>query len=207
MSTGGEGAVSIRAIADAVGVSPPAIYLHFSDKDELLFAVCARHFAALDQRFLSATDGVDDPVERLRLLARAYVQFGLDEPEPYRVLFMGKPEGVPEHIDIQVMRSTPPFSRLVDAVEDAMAAGVIDRDEPLLVATGLWAAVHGITSLAISMKKVPVALDDLVAHVCATHLRGLTAPAAPTVAARRGSRAPVARQRSRHDGAGPGSRA
>ena len=194
--------MSIRAIAEAVGVSPPSIYLHFSDKDTLLFAVCARHFAALDQRFLTAIAGVADPVERVQVLARAYVQFGLDEPEPYRVLFMGKPEGVPEHLDIQVMRSTPPFSRLVDAVEDAMAAGAIIDAEPLLVATGLWAAVHGITSLAISMKKVPVALDALVDHVCATHLRGLAATAR-TGGARPESLGRAAPRRSRRDGESP----
>ena len=38
--TGDEEAVSIRAVAEAVGVTPPSIYLHFADKTELIFAVC-----------------------------------------------------------------------------------------------------------------------------------------------------------------------
>jgi len=38
--TGDQEAVSIRAVADAVGVTPPSIYLHFADKTDLIFAIC-----------------------------------------------------------------------------------------------------------------------------------------------------------------------
>ncbi len=48
IETGSAEAVSIRAIADAVGVTPPSIYLHFPDKDSLILAVCERHFEAFD---------------------------------------------------------------------------------------------------------------------------------------------------------------
>ena len=48
VETGNEDAVSIRAIADAVGVTPPSIYLHFPDKDPLILAVCERHFETFD---------------------------------------------------------------------------------------------------------------------------------------------------------------
>src|SRR3712207_7496470 len=47
--TGDEGAVSIRAIADAAGVTPPSIYLHFADKTELLAAVCEARFQDFDR--------------------------------------------------------------------------------------------------------------------------------------------------------------
>ena len=43
IEAGSADAVSIRAIADAVGVTPPSIYLHFPDKDSLILAVCERH--------------------------------------------------------------------------------------------------------------------------------------------------------------------
>ena len=48
IEAGSADAVSIRAIADAVGVTPPSIYLHFPDKDSLILAVCERHFEAFD---------------------------------------------------------------------------------------------------------------------------------------------------------------
>src|ERR687893_1922283 len=66
IQTGDEGAVSIRAIADAAGVTPPSIYLHFADKTELLAAVCEVRFQDFDRYLEEATIGIDDPLDALR---------------------------------------------------------------------------------------------------------------------------------------------
>src|SRR5205823_414405 len=91
VQTGDEEAVTIRAVADAVGVTPPSVYLHFADKDEMLFAVCERLFAELDRITQEAASGSEDPLESLVLRGRAYIRFGVEHPEQYRILFMGKP--------------------------------------------------------------------------------------------------------------------
>lgn len=48
LETGQAKAVSIRSVAQRVGVTSPSIYLHIADKDALLDAVCARYFEKLD---------------------------------------------------------------------------------------------------------------------------------------------------------------
>src|SRR5262249_4490602 len=93
LESGDADAVSIRAIADAVGVTPPSIYLHFPDKESLIFAVCERHFEAFDLVIEEAGNSTDDPVESLRRRGQAYVRFGLENPEPYRILFMTRSSG------------------------------------------------------------------------------------------------------------------
>ena len=65
LETGDEEAVSIRAIAQAVGVTPPSIYLHFADKTELIYAICEELFRKLDDEMAAAAAGVDDPLEEL----------------------------------------------------------------------------------------------------------------------------------------------
>src|ERR1700704_3794280 len=73
---GGAEGMTMRAVAAAAGVSPPAVYLHFADKDELIFAVCQGLFTRLDEALESAAVGIDDPIEAMKARGRAYVRFG-----------------------------------------------------------------------------------------------------------------------------------
>jgi AcrR family transcriptional regulator len=170
-------AVSIRSIAEAVGVTPPSIYLHFADKDALIRAVSERSFAEFDAVVEGAGEAVADPLEALRARARAYVRFGLDNPEQYRVLFMSKAGTLGPDVDFAAMPGSEAFQHVVDAVARAIDSGALRRDlDPFVTATGLWAAVHGITSLVISLPEFPWPdVEVLVDHVCESLLSGLSA--------------------------------
>jgi AcrR family transcriptional regulator len=173
IDTGNRDDVSIRAVAEAVGVTPPSIYLHFADKTELLFAVCEKHFEVLDRHLEEAAHGTDDPLESLRVRGRAYVQFGIDHPEHYRILFMGKPEDTPEYFGDERLRQSASFGHLVEGVQRCIDAGLITGD-PLLIALGLWSVVHGMTSLLISKPDFPwPPVDQLVDHVLGVQMEGL----------------------------------
>jgi AcrR family transcriptional regulator len=174
IETGSEDAVSIRAVADAVGVTPPSIYLHFADKNELLFEVCEKHFDQFDRYLEAAAGESDDPLESLRLRGRAYVQFGLEHPEQYRILFMGKPGETPVDFEATRMRRIASFDHLVQGVQRCIDAGAISARDPVLVSMGMWAAVHGVTSLLISKPGFPWPdLDTLIDHVLAVQIKGL----------------------------------
>jgi AcrR family transcriptional regulator len=176
IETGSAESVSIRAIADAVGVTPPSIYLHFPDKDSLILAVCERHFEVFDSVIEEAGRSTDDPVESLRRRGRAYVRFGLENPEPYRILFMTRTESTRQY-DIVVGAGARAFQHLVDAVQRCIDAGAFRPADPMVAATGVWTAVHGVTSLLISMPGFPWPdVDALVDHVCDVQSRGLREP-------------------------------
>ena len=178
MRTGDESAVSIRAIATAVGVTPPSIYLHFADKDELILAVCEAHFARLDSRMEEAARDVADPVEALRRRAHAYVEFGVQNPEPYRILLMGKHHEVTREEVLDANRpAAAAFTHLVEAVQRCIDSGAFAPADPFLVAAGLWAVVHGITSLRITVPGFPLLGETaLVDHVLDVQARGLAPP-------------------------------
>jgi AcrR family transcriptional regulator len=178
LETGDEEAVSIRAIAEAVGVTPPSIYLHFADKTELIWAVCEEQFRKLDQEMAAASAGVNDPLEALRRRGRAYVRFGLQNAEAYRVLFMHHYKEVPETVDPKELRDSATFMHLVEAVQRCMEAGAIRRADPLQIAIGLWAMVHGITSLLISHPGFPWpdSPERLADRLVGDHLEGLLPP-------------------------------
>jgi AcrR family transcriptional regulator len=154
VETGDEDAVSIRAVAEAVGVTPPSIYLHFADKTELMFAVCERYFDELDRVSEEAAAAVEDPIGSLAERGRAYIRFGLENPEPYRVIFMRKPTDTPPPWQYEKIVSSSAFGHLLQAVTAAIDSGRLDGD-PMLVSISLWASVHGITSLLISKPGFP----------------------------------------------------
>jgi AcrR family transcriptional regulator len=161
-STGRADDVSVRAVADAVGVTSPSIYLHFADKNELIAAVVADVFEELDATMLAAAEGLDDPLERLRAFGMAYVHFAITHPEHYRLAAMD-PCPMPE-VD-RVLQSSG-FEHLHQTVIDCMAAGLFEKDDPLPVALHMWSAAHGIASLMIVKPFLPWGdVDALVDRV------------------------------------------
>jgi AcrR family transcriptional regulator len=82
--TGDESAVSLRVVAERVGVTVPSIYLHFADKRALIDAVCSEVFEQLDRLLRAASEGASDPLDALRAQGNAYVHFAVDNPEHYR---------------------------------------------------------------------------------------------------------------------------
>jgi len=174
-TTGDEEAVSIRAIADAVGVSPPAIYLHFPDKHALIFEVCTARFGDLADAIEDAAADVDDPIDALLVRGRAYVRFAIEHPEQYRVLFL-RP-GAGRTLTADELRSTSAFGNLIRAVERAQDAGSIPAElGPIETAMELWAVAHGVASLLIGVRDFPWP-EDLPDRVLGTYVRGLTSSA------------------------------
>ena len=174
--TGSEDEVSIRSVATAVGVTAPSIYRHFADKQHLLFEVCARHFARLGLVAAEARASSADPVEALAAMARAYVRYGVDNPEHYRIMFMGRSDLTPARYGDEQMLETGPFGELVATVQDCLDAERFrdDAGDAVLIAFTLWAVVHGIASIAVAKPGVPAPpLEQRVDAALEMVLRGL----------------------------------
>jgi AcrR family transcriptional regulator len=157
-------AVSIRAVAKRVGVTPPSIYLHFPDKRELLDAACEPIFGELERHFDDACAGVTEPLEQLRRMGVAYVRFALDNREPFRIVFMSQcdDESTADMTKAD-LETRSAFRRVMAAVTDAQQAGVIGPADPAPIAMRLWFAVHGAASLLISKPYFPwPPVDELV---------------------------------------------
>lgn len=173
LETGSEEAVSIRAVADAVGVTAPSIYRHFSDKNSLLYEVCDRQFERLHRHLDAVMEQEPDAASKLQACGRAYVEFGLAHPEHYRIMFMGHSDWTPEQYTDEILAEQGAFMGLVDVVAEVIAE--CDSDlEPFETAVVVWTAVHGVTSLLISKPNFPwPPVDVVVDQCCGALLRGL----------------------------------
>lgn len=167
-------AVSMRAIATAVGVTPAAIYLHFEDKDRLFFEVCSRRFAEFGTTIIAALQEEDGPVDQLAALGRAYIRYGLEHPEQYAILF-GQRISIPDDVDPTELAGIDALGALVDVVARGQAEGVFVGDDPMPAAMTLWATVHGYVELVLIKEEfIPdVDVRSLEDVVLAHAVRGL----------------------------------
>lgn len=176
---------SMRRIAEKIEYSPTTIYLHFKDKAELLECLCEETFAVLVQKLEGVLATMRDPLEMLRAGLRAYVDFGLEYPNHYRLTMLTPhPHGLHDHDylrpDSMGFRA---FQILCSGVRAALAAGRLKPLEVTAVSQMLWAGVHGITSLLIVHPRFPWAdRDALINGTIDALLAGLRAPVTGTSA-------------------------
>lgn len=177
LETGSEDAVSIRAVARATGVTAPSIYRHFEDKTHLLFEACARQFTLLDRALEAATAGLDDPIAVLHAQGEAYVRFGVEHPEHYRIMFMGPAYATPEQWSD--LLATGSFAGLVRSIEVAVEAGALAVTvDAFTTALHIWADIHGLTSLLVTRPTMPWPdLDGFIDEHLALCLRAHLSPA------------------------------
>ncbi len=146
---GYEGA-TIRKIADEVGLSSTALYMHFADKGEMLQEICRQAFEALLEANNRAVEQSGPAEERLRRMMRAYVDFGFDNPNAYRLVYMTRPAELNEGPQSAARElGTELFRSFEQVVEELEAAGRL-RLDARTAAQALWAGGHGVVSLMIS---------------------------------------------------------
>jgi AcrR family transcriptional regulator len=152
LKTGHAKAVSIRSVAQHVGVTPPSIYLHFEDKDALLDAVCARYLAKLDAEMQQAAAGQSSTVDVLRAQALAYVRFAAETPELYRIATMGEWRS---GSDVDASLDSSAFKHMRATVQALIDEGIFAPGDPTTVALQLWSAAHGVAALLIAKPHLP----------------------------------------------------
>ena len=146
-------AVTMREIARKIEYTPTAIYFHFKDKEALLRELCGEDFQALAQ-YLHRIGRIADPIERIRRMGLAYVEFGLKYPHHYRLQFL-TPSVNPQLEKTAIKKGSPDedaYAFLQLSVSEAMEAGRFRPalKDPALLAQTFWAGVHGVTSLFLS---------------------------------------------------------
>jgi AcrR family transcriptional regulator len=149
--------VSVRKIAERVQYSPTTLYLYFKDKNEILFYCCESGFKKMLEHNI-ALGLISDPIERLHQMGVNYLNFGLENPEYYDLMFI---QEAPMSALIDMGAGWSSGDQALEAlkmiVQDAMDKGVLVPAKVETVAMAVWSMVHGLVSLAIRQR-----LDKLV---------------------------------------------
>lgn len=177
---------SLRRVAERIGYSPTTIYLYFRNKDELLLETVKSGFAAFDLAIQNAAQTSDQPLRQLEALGRAYLEFGIDNPTLYRLMFMQPSDfhlfprllgsGTPaQELEGEIENAQRVIAQelLVDAVTRGIESGELRAGDARMLADALWASVHGLVSLSASPLMEPQHARRVAAPLLQTVIEGL----------------------------------
>jgi AcrR family transcriptional regulator len=142
----GLAAVTMRSVAERVGVTPMAIYRHYADRTSLLNAMADEGFRELAARVLALE--LEGGVEhRLTQVSDVFVDSAMQFPNLYRLMFLEPREGARVYPDDFKAGRSPTFRPTVDILDEAMGRGELRKDDPIEIAFELSALSHGLIVL------------------------------------------------------------
>jgi AcrR family transcriptional regulator len=151
--------VSMRKIADKIEYSPASIYTYFNDKDEILDCLCEETFLKLHREKMAALQQIKgDPLGLLKKGMETYIRFGLEHPDHYTVTFMLKaaPYEKPGSRGTRKAKTGRQcFDDMRNIVLRCMEEGKIKQADLEETSQALWAGIHGVTALLITLPGFP----------------------------------------------------
>ncbi len=165
---------TLRELARRAGVSHAAPYKHFEDKPALLVEIALIGFDRLAQAAEPYSAAPDDPAKAFRAAAHAYLAFGRENPNLYRLMFGGEFGRLKDvHFNQRALRGLEIVGELL---ERGQQAGVFRKRPVRGQAAAIWAQLHGLTMLTLDGLLVPEKVgDDAIDAALTTLLEGLAA--------------------------------
>jgi AcrR family transcriptional regulator len=142
----GLAAVSMRPIAEQVGITPMAIYRHYEDRVSLMNAVADDGFRRLAIR-LRAIPLKGSMIQRIMQVVDTFVDTALQSPHLYELMFLSTREGARVYPEDFKTGKSPTFNPTVGILEEAMRSGELRSDDPVEIAFELSALLHGLIVL------------------------------------------------------------
>ena len=151
--------LTIREVARRAGVSHAAPYRHFTDKDELILAVVERGFALLQQTMQERKDAATpDAINQFAASGMAYVDFALNHPAYYRVMFSGDLLSSTGHVSLQ-HTSSEALQDMVADIARCQELGMVKKGDPVPQALAILSTIRGFVSL-VNDNRVQHLLDN-----------------------------------------------
>lgn len=144
-------AITLRDLTQRLGTSRTAVYRHFASKEVLILGVIEKGYEQLDLLFTPIfQDRTRSVAERFETMGRAYLDFAVEHPNLYRLLFGEKFRREREEIcDYKNETQANGLYALIGLLLEAQEEGIVARENPMVQAATVWASIHGLASLLI----------------------------------------------------------
>ncbi|MFN2373358.1 MAG: TetR/AcrR family transcriptional regulator [Cyclonatronaceae bacterium] len=174
MISQGYHSLSMRKIASKAGCSATSIYLYFRNKDDLLHALIEEGFEKLREILVGTAASVKDPLPRIEALCREYVQFGLQNPEYYEVMFLLRPEHMERYPVEKFRRARKNLELITNTLTELQEHHSGKNGNAYVRAHAVTASLHGAVVL-VNAGRLDVRIDkaEFVEAVIQQILSGL----------------------------------
>jgi AcrR family transcriptional regulator len=142
----GPEAVTMRRVAEVVGITPMAIYRHFPNRDALLKRVSDDGFNSVAREWTQHSFS-NDVTQRLLATQELYLDYALAHPHLFDHAFSVRRDDARRFPEDFRARRSPTLNLVADALAEGMRDGVLRQDDPWDVAMTLWAHTHGLIAL------------------------------------------------------------
>lgn len=160
--------LSLRKLADQVGVSRAAPYHHFKDKNALLAAVAEQGFESLGRLLQNVIDQDIPLLDRLKQAIKGYLEFAVEHPTQYDLMF-GRKLWKSDKFDDFQRQAKDCFRLYVQLFEQLINQGFLNKNEDALrLSQLLWATLHGLAKLTEEgLFSVANSIDDITEYALA----------------------------------------
>lgn len=142
----GPDAVSMRRVADAVGITPMAIYRHFPNREALLKKISDDSFHEIARHWDAHRYG-GDLIARLLATQRIYLDYALAHPHLFDHAFSVRRDDARRFPEDFHARLSPTANVVHDVVIEAQQQGLLRAGDPWDITMTLWAHAHGLIAL------------------------------------------------------------
>lgn len=144
--------LSMRKIANQADVSATSIYLYFENKDHLLHTLIEESVEDLSRFIESRALPKTDSIERFKAIIKSYVEFGLEYPEKYEIIYKVRSDSMARYPKEKFRKARRAYELLVKTIEESVSQGLMEVDKPVVTAYSIWAQLHGVVSVVLNKR-------------------------------------------------------
>jgi AcrR family transcriptional regulator len=170
----GAEAVTMRRVAEAVGITPMAVYRHYADRAGLLNALANQGFEELARRLATQRFSVDI-ARRLTKMVEIYLEHALENPRLFELMFLKPREGARRYPRDFKLGDSPTANLLAEVIREGVDTGYLRKDDTWEIVFEIGALSHGLILLYLGGRigLTPARFRDFYRRSFRRYIRGI----------------------------------
>lgn len=162
--------MSMRRIAGRANITATSIYLHFENKDDLLLTLIEESIKKLKQALQNAVNKEYGWIDQLKILADTYVNYALDHPQEYEIIYMVRPEEMPKYPKDKFRDVRSAYELIANIINETDQNEYSEVEDSLISAYSFWAQLHGVVSVILNRRldtRIPqsIFIEQSIEHI------------------------------------------